>query len=417
MRKSFHVTEQNQQKQVFNIFNTKYIEFFLGTIILIILILGNILVYFKQDTLMKIDVRNQPPHLQFLQKILYKPPELNIQYQEKNNQQMSLFDNWFNVDEGNLFELIHVPIGMEIDKEKKKLIWRPNKNQKGKTIIKLKIHPGKEKKAVINSRPHFTAIIGDLYHFNIKYRLVKTNEKDINTIIEFPITVSEKIHPLGTDGMGRDVISCILFGTKWTIIPGLIVIFVSISLGTTFGGYAGYYGGIKNQFLSLITNLFAIFPSLLIIFLTAAIFNFNIYLIMIAVGLITFPRVAVGVKNKVLSLKKRQFIEAAQELGLSDSEILWKDIIWYNSRNLMITNITHSFIFAILIEVTLSYLQLGVQGKSNSWGNLLQHGKDQLYYGEYWLVLIPVIAVLISITGFYLLGDGINKLFFIKKEH
>ena len=415
MRKSFQVVKSGENTIFSKLLQEKYIELFFGSVIISFLFAGSIMSYVKYDSLIKTDVRNQPPQIKFFQRILYNPPEYSVIYNKKINQAVDLFEDWEGSDNDNLFELVQSPEGMVVNKKVKELIWTPSEGQKGMTNVELVIHQNNGKKAVISNVPDFTAVIGRTYLFQLKFNYVNSEEKDSDIIVKFPITVSENVHPLGTDVMGRDIISCIILGARYSIIPGLIVILISIGLGTVIGGFAGYYGGIRDHMLGLIIKLFAVFPSLLIIFLSAAIFDFNIYLVMLAVGLVTFPRVAIGIRNKVLTLKKRQFIEAAQELGLSDSEIFWKDIIWYNARGLIITNVIHSFAFAILIEVTLSYLKLGVQGRSNSWGNLLQYGRDQMYHGQFWLVLIPIFAVAVSIMGFYMLGDGLNKLYVVEK--
>jgi len=179
------------------------------------------------------------------------------------------------------------------------------------------------------------------------------------------------------------------------------------------GGVAGYHGGRIDDALTYVARLVEAFPALVLIFLAVAIFNFNIYLVMVAVGVIWFPSVANAIRAKVLFFKAQQFIEASQELGLEDRQILWWDIVWHNVKPLLFTQISYGFARAILIEVTLSYLQMGVVGAS--WGHMLLEGMNaMLDHGASWVIFFPALAIVVAVVGFYLVGDAVNRMYQIK---
>ena len=127
-------------------------------------------------------------------------------------------------------------------------------------------------------------------------------------------------------------------------------------------------------------------------------------------GLLWFPGIARQVKTQVQALKARQFVEAARELGLSDAQILWKEIIWANTRAFLLSRFFFGLALAVLVETSLSYLNLGVVKPGISWGNLITTGKDltMLASGEYWLLVCPALAIVLTTTSLLLLDRGIR---------
>lgn len=148
---------------------------------------------------------------------------------------------------------------------------------------------------------------------------------------------------------------------------------------------------------------------------TAVIFRYNLYPVMGVLGVILFPGVARGVKARVLALKARQFIEAARELGLSDAEILWKDIIWHNNRPFLLRRVFYGFALAVVVEVTLSYLNIGILPPTVSWGNLILEGRGLIETRQYGPAFFPAAATVVAIAGYYLLGSGLERRFRVKK--
>ncbi len=232
---------------------------------------------------------------------------------------------------------------------------------------------------------------------------------------EFTVVVSARYHPLGTDERGRDLAQALVLGTRWTVLPGLVAVLVALLLGTLLGGLAGYYGGRLDTLLSYVARVTEAFPALVLLFLAAAIFQFKLFPIMIVLGLILMPGVARDVEAKVQTLKAQQFIEAAQELGLNDFRILWVDIIWFNARSLLLRRAFYGLALAVVTEVTLSYLRIGIQPPTASWGNLIFSGRELLSSYGYWLIAFPALTTVLAVLGYYLLGQGLEQTFRLKK--
>ncbi len=217
-------------------------------------------------------------------------------------------------------------------------------------------------------------------------------------------------HLLGTDYLGRDIFSRLVLGIQAYFLPGLLAITISLTLGGASGLVSGYRAGVWDKVVTYAANLIDSFPRLVLILLVVAAFKPDIYLIMVIVGLTHAPTVASMVKSKVLFLKQQNFIEAAVSLGLNSRTIIVKHILWYNCRALLIIQATLGMAEAILIETSLSYLGFGVQEPIPSWGNMVQSGANYFLQGEFWPSTAPALAILLTILGFHLLGDGLNNI-------
>lgn len=223
-------------------------------------------------------------------------------------------------------------------------------------------------------------------------------------------------HILGTDFMGRDLLSRLILGTQAYFLPGLLAIFIALTLGSVLGILAGYEGGRSEKTVTYINNLIDSFPRLVLILLVVAAFKPDIYYIMIVVGLTNAPIVASLIKNKILFLKQKNFVESATAMGIPKHIIIFKHILWYNCRSLLIIQATLGMAEAILMETSLSYLGFGVQEPQPSWGNMVQAGSNYLLQGEFWPSTAPALAILLTILGFHLLGDGLNNVLEGKKR-
>lgn len=217
-------------------------------------------------------------------------------------------------------------------------------------------------------------------------------------------------HLLGTDFMGRDIFSRLLLGIQAYFLPGLLAISIALALGGASGLVAGYRGGLWDRAVTYAANLVDSFPRLVLILLMVAAFKPDIYLIMVVVGLTHAPTVASMVKSKVMFLKQQNFIEAAVSLGLNTPTIVIKHILWHNCRALLIIQATLGMAEAILVETSLSYLGFGVQEPIPSWGNMVQSGANYFLQGQFWPSTAPALAILFTILGFHLLGDGLNNI-------
>ncbi len=219
-----------------------------------------------------------------------------------------------------------------------------------------------------------------------------------------------KGYPLGTDFMGRDMLSRLIVGIQAYFLPGLLAIAIALILGIVLGVLAGYRGGRFDTAITYFTNLVDSFPRLVLILLVIAAFKPDIYYIMIVVGLTNVPVVASHIKGKIHFLTQKNFVEAATALGLPTRTIILKHILWHNCRSVLIIQATLGMGEAILMETSLSYLGFGVQEPTPSWGNMVQAGANYLMQGKFWPSTAPALAILFTILGFHLLGDGLNNI-------
>lgn len=225
---------------------------------------------------------------------------------------------------------------------------------------------------------------------------------------EFEVVVTESTFYLGTDNQGRNLSELLFLSMKWVFIPGIIVASVSLFIGLPIGAYSSYYENRYSEYLKQTEKLLESMPFIIILFIAAVTLNFNVYYIMIAVGLFMAPTISKTIYTKVTELKKLQFVDASKELGVSDSRILWSEIIWHNARVPVIAQICNLFAIALVLEVTLSYLNLGVRPPEMSLGVLLSQGKSQLLVDNLWLTVFPSIIIILVVSGYYLLAKSIE---------
>lgn len=217
-------------------------------------------------------------------------------------------------------------------------------------------------------------------------------------------------HLLGTDFMGRDMLSRLIVGIQAYFLPGLLAVFISLFFGAVLGVLAGYRGGGLDTGITYFTNLVDSFPRLVLILLVIAAFKPDIYYIMLVVGLTNVPVVAALIKGKIQFLTQKNFIEADIAFGLPTRTIILKHILWHHCRALLIIQATIGMAEAILMETSLSYLGFGVQEPTPSWGNMVQSGANYFMHGKFWPSTAPALAILFTILGFHLLGDGLNNI-------
>lgn len=221
---------------------------------------------------------------------------------------------------------------------------------------------------------------------------------------------------LGTDFMGRDILSRLVMGIQAYFLPGILAIAIALVVGTFLGVLSGLLGERIDTIITYIANLVDSFPRLVLILLMVAAFKPNIYYIMIIVGITNVPVVAALIKSKIHFLKQKNFIEAAIAIGLRNRVIILKHILWHNCRSVLIIQATLGMAEAILMETSLSYLGFGVQEPTPSWGNMVQAGANYFMQGKFWPSTAPALAILFTILGFHLLGDGLNNLFEHKRS-
>jgi peptide/nickel transport system permease protein len=214
-------------------------------------------------------------------------------------------------------------------------------------------------------------------------------------------------HLLGTDFVGRDLLTRIMVGTQAFFLPGLLSVSVSLLFGTFLGILAGFWPARFDTLVGLLLQLLESLPKLVLILLVVALFRADIYLILLVVGITNIPAAAELLRARIAVLRRKSYIEAAIALGLPPSRVILKHVLWLHGRGLVLIQATIGMGEAILIETSLSYLGFGVQEPTPSWGNMVALGKDYFFRGELWLSTVPAAAILLTVLGFHLLGDAL----------
>lgn len=228
------------------------------------------------------------------------------------------------------------------------------------------------------------------------------NELHLDAILKAPCSE----FPLGTDRLGRDVLSRLLYGGRVSLWVGFVAVGISISIGALLGLVSGYFGGLVDEIVMRFVDIMLCFPSFFLILAVVAFLEPSLFNIMVVIGLTSWMGVARLVRAETLTLREREFVSAARLAGTSTWRIMTRHIL----PNAM-APVTISAILgvggAILIESGLSFLGLGVQPPQASWGNMLMDGKSVIEEAS-WLSLFPGLAILITVLGYNLLGESLR---------
>ncbi|MBQ3943104.1 MAG: ABC transporter permease [Elusimicrobia bacterium] len=222
-------------------------------------------------------------------------------------------------------------------------------------------------------------------------------------------------HIFGTDDLGRDVFTRMIFGARISLAVGFISVFIILVIGTFLGIISGYYGGKIDYIIMRFTDIVLCFPTFFLIILVIAFIEPNIYNVMIVIGVTSWPGLARLVRAEVLSLKEREFILVSKMMAISNIKIFFVHILPNIISPLMVYS-SLAIGGAILTESALSFLGLGVQPPMPSWGQILTSGKDYIYMA-WWLSLFPGIAILVTVLAFNLVGEAIRDIFDPKEEN
>jgi peptide/nickel transport system permease protein len=214
-------------------------------------------------------------------------------------------------------------------------------------------------------------------------------------------------HWLGTDELGRDILSRILYGARLSLVVAVSVVSCSLFLGILLGGIAGYYGGVLDTMLNIfVMNAFLALPGILLAIAFVAFLGpgmINLILALSVGGWVGYARL---VRGQVLAVKEREFVEAARALGASDLRIFVRHIL-PNIIQPLIVQSAIGMAGAVLAEATLSFLGLGVPPPSASWGSMLDGGRSHLFDAPH-LVIFPALAVMLCVLSFNFLGDALR---------
>ena len=225
---------------------------------------------------------------------------------------------------------------------------------------------------------------------------------DVKAILLPPSTA----HWMGTDGLGRDVFSRMLFGARISLLVGFVAVGIATAIGVVLGAVAGYYRGWVDVVIMRLVDVMLSIPTFFLILAVIAFLTPSIWNIMIVIGLTSWMGVTRLVRAEFLSLREREYVLAAETLGARDGRLIFRHLL-PNSLTPIIVSSVLGIASAVLVESGLSFLGLGVQPPQASWGNILTDGKEYIQFA-WWLSAFPGLAILLTVLGYNLLGEGLR---------
>ncbi len=227
--------------------------------------------------------------------------------------------------------------------------------------------------------------------------------QDIEAVLDPPSAT----HIFGTDELGRDVFARVVYGGRVSLQVGVVAVLIALIIGTTLGLVAGYWGGtwVDNVIMRAIDALLA-FPSLVLAIAITAVLGPNLQNAMLAIGIVNIPSFARLVRGQVLTIRPKEFIEAARTLGANDARVILRHVL-PNTLGPIVVLVSLRLAFAVLSEASLSFLGLGAQPPTATWGSMLNAGRNFLER-EPWVSFFPGIAIFLTVLGFSVIGDGIR---------
>ncbi len=266
----------------------------------------------------------------------------------------------------------------------------------------------KNKAAVISLATIFIIL---LFSFLGPYFAVWNNEEidwsilgDISTL-GYPSI--ETGHYFGTDELGRDLYSRVIQGTKISLMVGVVGALIAVVVGTLYGAIAGYFGGRIDSIMMRLVDILMSIPYMFVLILLLVMFGRSIFMLFVGIGLISWLDMSRIVRGQTLSIKKKEFIEAAIATGVGNFTIIIRHII-PNLLGVVAVYATLLIPGMIITESFISFLGLGIQEPNTSWGALISEGADTMRYGTIWQLLFPLFFFVISLFSFFFLGDGLR---------
>lgn len=222
----------------------------------------------------------------------------------------------------------------------------------------------------------------------------------------FPLEGSDPAHPLGTDNLGRDMLSRLIEGSKISLTVGVLAVALSGTIGLTVGVIAGYAGGWIDSVLMRIVDALISIPSILLIMVVMGVLDPGVTTLIVVLGLTSWVIFARQIRSEVLEIRQRQFVKAAVTFGTPAHKVIWRHIV-PNVMPTFIVLATLTVATVIVTESSLSFLGLGVQPPTVSWGIMLTSGRDYLT-SAWWLTTLPGLAITFTVLGILYLGDWLR---------
>ncbi|MFQ5538684.1 MAG: ABC transporter permease [Gemmatimonadota bacterium] len=213
-------------------------------------------------------------------------------------------------------------------------------------------------------------------------------------------------HLLGTDQLDRDVLSRILYGARISLSIGFVAVGIAVTIGTLVGAVAGYAGGVVDRMLMRFVDMVMAFPRLILLIAIVALVEPSIFLIVAVLGLTLWPTTARIVRGEILKLREAEFVLAARALGFSTPRIIFRHLV-PNALAPVIVTATLGIGNTIVLEAGLSFLGLGVQPPTPSWGSMVADGRAHLL-DAWWISTFPGLAIVFTVLAFNLVGDGLR---------
>lgn len=232
---------------------------------------------------------------------------------------------------------------------------------------------------------------------------IKIDSVNMSELSELPPSLE---HPMGTDVLGRDMLSRIIHGSRVSLQIGVIAVSIMLAVGIVLGVLAGYYGGFADTVVMRTADVFFAFPYILGAITLIAVLGPGMVNVFIAIGILGWPAVARIFRSSVLTTRETGYVKAAKAMGAGDLHIIVRHIL-PNSLGPIIVFGTLSIAAAILAEAALSFLGIGVQPPTPAWGHMLAEGRPEIFSNPY-LTIFPGVAILVTVIGFILLGDGLR---------